>query len=327
MAAEPKTLSFKKKGLHARNPHRGRYDFDVLTKRCPELGAYVVQNAYGNASIDFANPVAVKMLNKAILMQVYGLRHWDIPDNYLCPPIPGRADYIHHMADLLAEANQGEVPVGKSVAVLDVGVGANVIYPIIGHCAYGWRFVGSDIDPVAIGSAQVIAKANPVLKRAVQCRLQTQPEAVFSGIIKPDEYYDFTLCNPPFHASKQQAAAGTRRKLNNLASAKSRTLKSDPPVLNFGGQQTELCCPGGEAAFIQRMVQESTQVAEHCLWFSSLVSKKDNLPVIYAALKKAKASKIKTINMAQGQKVSRIVAWSFLNEVDRLAWAQVRWQS
>ena len=42
------------------------------------------------------------MLNRAILMHHYGVKSWDIPAGYLCPPIPGRADYIHSVADLLA---------------------------------------------------------------------------------------------------------------------------------------------------------------------------------------------------------------------------------
>jgi 23S rRNA (adenine1618-N6)-methyltransferase len=44
-----------------------------------------------------------------LLISYYDIQKWDIP-HYLCPPIPGRADYIHYIADLLAESNNGIIP-------------------------------------------------------------------------------------------------------------------------------------------------------------------------------------------------------------------------
>ena len=120
--------------LHPRNRHQGRYDSPALIKASPELGDFVITNPYGKPSIDFANPAAVKVFNRALLAQYYGIRHWDIPDGYLCPPIPGRADYLHNLADLLASDNDGQIPHGEKVRALDIGVGANCIYPLIGRC-------------------------------------------------------------------------------------------------------------------------------------------------------------------------------------------------
>ena len=67
-------------------------------------------NQFGDESVDFANPAAVKALNRALLRQDYGLDYWDIPAGYLCPPIPGRADYVHYLADLLAADRGGGAP-------------------------------------------------------------------------------------------------------------------------------------------------------------------------------------------------------------------------
>src|SRR5690606_29077932 len=136
--------------LHPRNRHQGRYDFPQLIKACPALEAFVIINPYGNQSIDFANPEAVRVFNRALLAQLYGIHHWDIPPGYLCPPVPGRADYLHGLADLLAEDHDGEIPRGAAIRALDVGCGANCIYPLLGHTDYGWHFVGSDIDPTAV---------------------------------------------------------------------------------------------------------------------------------------------------------------------------------
>jgi len=104
----------KKHTLHIRNKHQSRYDFEQLITTSPDLKAFVSINKFGIETIDFTNPIAVKTLNQALLKQFYKIDNWDIPQNYLCPPIPGRADYIHNIADVLASSNGGVVPKGKT---------------------------------------------------------------------------------------------------------------------------------------------------------------------------------------------------------------------
>lgn len=303
------TPSAEKSGLHPRNRHRARYDFPALIRTEPLLARYVRPNEYGDESIDFADPLAVKALNQALLRQYYGLAHWDIPAGYLCPPIPGRADYLHHVADLLAAGAGGAVPRGPGVAVLDIGTGANCVYPIIGAHEYGWRFVGSEADPIALANARRLVAANPTLTPLVECRLQPNAAAVFRGIIQPGELFDLTICNPPFHASRAEAQAGTQRKLRNLSGGKQVT-----PVLNFGGQTNELICPGGELAFVCKLIAESVDFAKSCRWFTTLVSKSANLPMLRQALDRTHPAEVRVIPMRQGQKQSRILAWTFLPE-------------
>jgi 23S rRNA (adenine1618-N6)-methyltransferase len=172
----------EKTGLHPRNKHRGRYDFEQLIKVSPELARFVKLNAYNDNSIDFANPDAVKALNRALLKQHYDISGWDIPKHYLCPPIPGRADYLHYAADLLASLNSGVIPPGDKVRVLDIGVGANIIYPLIGHREYGWRFVGADIDKIALANAQQVLNMND-LAEVIELRLQPSPASIFKGMV------------------------------------------------------------------------------------------------------------------------------------------------
>ena len=95
-------MKAQKPGLHPRNRHHQRYDLPALCQAHPDLQGYITLNPLGEQTIDFANPQAVKALNKALLAHFYAVKHWDIPDGFLCPPVPGRADYIHHLADLLA---------------------------------------------------------------------------------------------------------------------------------------------------------------------------------------------------------------------------------
>ena len=316
-AVEPR----EKASLHPRNRHQGRYDFPALINSCPELGAFVITNPHGKPSIDFANPEAVRVFNRALLKAQYGIQHWDIPADYLCPPIPGRADYIHVLADLLGDDNAGEIPKGAQIRVLDIGVGANCIYPLIGHSDYRWRFLGSDIDPVALASAKAIVQANG-LNKAISLRQQANRTHILSGLLQDDERFDLTLCNPPFHASRDEATRGSQRKWRALG-------KADPkrklPVLNFGGQNNELWCEGGEIRFVSQLVSESAALGQQVLWFSSLVSKASNLPGIEAALKKAGAVEHRVLEMGQGQKQSRLVAWTFQAPEARAAWRQLRW--
>lgn len=291
--------------LHPRNSHRIGYDFSILVQAHTTLSKYVRPNTYGNDSIDFANPQAVKALNQALLKHYYGVAVWDIPKNYLCPPIPGRADYVHYLADLLADSNLNLAP--EQVRLLDIGTGANLVYPLIAAHAYSWQCVGVDIDSKALRNAQQIIEANG-LQQQISVRLQPKPESIFKGVILPGEQFTLTLCNPPFHASAEEALAGTQRKWRGLG-------KKPPQALNFGGQSNELFCEGGEAAFLTTMISESRQFARQCVWFTTLVSKATNLPLVYRELKKVQAVTVKTVEMAQGQKQSRFVAWTFQPEL------------
>lgn len=297
-----------KSELHPRNKHRARYDFEQLIEANPALAAHVKLNPYGDASIDFSDALAVKALNQALLKQFYGIAIWDIPKQNLCPPIPGRVDYLHYLADLISETHADLAAKPESIRVLDIGVGANVIYPLLGQREYGWQFVGADISAQALKNAQNIVDANG-LGKVIELRLQVLATSIFKGVIAQDEYFALTMCNPPFHASLADAQAGTQRKWRGLG--KQGTHKK-AVTLNFGGQSAELYCAGGEEAFVTAMIAESKQFASQCLWFTTLISKASTLPAVYRALKKVNARSVKTIAMAQGQKQSRMVAWTFL---------------
>ena len=294
--------------LHPRNVHRGRYDFEALVAASPELEAYMQLSPDGEATIDFSNAQAVLALNQALLRHHYKVQHWAIPAGYLCPPIPGRADYIHYLADLLARSHGGEIPRGKKVQVLDVGTGANCIYPIIGSQVYGWKFIASEIDPVSVRAARTIVEVNPCLKSLITVKQQKDPQAIFKGIMPQKGRVDLTLCNPPFHASMAEADLGTQRKVKNLKRGQSSQAAAP---LNFGGQEGELSCEGGELGFTTRMIRESVAYGEQVGWFSSLVSKSANLKPLQYELGDRGAREVEVIEMRQGQKISRLIAWRF----------------
>lgn len=315
-----KNLQMKTR-MHPRNKNRGRYDLVALIKACPDLAHYLKPNMRGEDSVDFTNPTAVRLLNQALLKHYYSINSWEFPDENLTPPIPGRADYIHHMADLLSEKNFGEIPRGDQIICYDIGVGTSCIYPIIGVTEYDWKFIGSDIDPKAIDSARNMIMANPTLIDKIECRLQKNPKDAFYGVIGREDQIDLSICNPPFHASSEEAQKGSRRKVKNL-SGKNET----NPTLNFAGINHELICEGGEYKFIHNMLRESKKYEKNCYWFSTLVSKQSNLKGIYKALKKLEAAQIRTIPLGTGNKSSRIVAWTFLSKEEQTEWRANRWK-
>ncbi|WP_166416400.1 23S rRNA (adenine(1618)-N(6))-methyltransferase RlmF [Cochlodiniinecator piscidefendens] len=298
--------------LHPRNQHSRGYDFEFLVAQTPELGAFTIANPAGQATIDFQDVSAVRMLNQALLKAHYDIDFWDIPVGYLCPPIPGRVDYIHYLADLLADSNNQEIPRGRNIKALDIGTGASLVYPLTGQSEYGWHFTGVDIDAGAIASAKKICEFN---KLEITLRHQKKPENIFRGVIQPNDAFHLTMCNPPFHSSMEQANKGTQRKWANLGKGHSKKL-------NFGGRNAELWCPGGEIKFVARMVEQSVEFADQCLWFTSLVSKKENLEPLSRILKRAKIADYKVVEMAQGQKTSRFIAWTYKKKYQRSLFAK-----
>jgi 23S rRNA (adenine1618-N6)-methyltransferase len=305
----------EKNNLHPRNLHRFGYDFDELVDNFSDLKPFVFTNEFETKTIDFSNSLAVKALNKALLVTNYNILNWDIPTDYLCPPIPGRVDYIHYLADLLADSNNGIIPNGENVQGLDIGIGANCIYPILGNQLYGWSFVGTDIFEEAIENCEKIIQNNPQLIDFISLQLQGDGRFIFKNIILPEDKFAFTICNPPFHSSQEEATKSNIRKINALENTKNKK-----PILNFGGQNAELWCEGGELAFITQMVFESAKYPLQVFWFTTLVSKKENLTSLYKTLNKVSAVEVKTIDMAQGQKTSRFLAWTFLSEKQQKSW-------
>ena len=312
--------SSEKTRLHPRNKNRDRYDLSALTELNSELRQHIRPNKYGGKSINFSNPVAVRELNKSLLNQYYGIKNWEFPDDNLCPPIPGRADYIHHVADLLADNNLSNIPKGDKVNCLDIGMGASCIYPLIGAVEYGWKFIASDIDEKSIKSAQKIINANSLIKDKIEFRLQKNKNLIFKNIINEDEKIDLIICNPPFHSSKEEAQKSTLRKLRNLSDKKLKKTK-----VNFAGVSNEIIFDGGEIKFLENIINESQKYSKNCYWFSTLVSKQTNLKRTYKLIDKTGACFIKNIPMGTGNKSTRIVAWTFLSKYDQAKWREDRW--
>lgn len=298
--------SSQKLSLHPRNKNRDQYDMDALIDAVPELTSHIVSNKRGEKSINFSNPISVKVLNRALLNHYYGITFWEFPDMNLCPPIPGRADYIHYVADILAKDNDGKVPEGDDITCLDIGTGASCIYPSLAVSDYNWNCIGSDINQDSLTAAEQIVENNELLKDKVELRLQSDPNHFFKNIIKSGEQITISICNPPFHSSIEAAERGTKRKIKNLSGKHQKEF-----IKNFSGIENELVYEGGEFEFIKKMMIESKDLENQVQWFSSLVSKESNLKPLKKVLNKLGVVESKTVSIKTGNKASRIIFWSY----------------
>ena len=236
-------------------------------------------------------------MNRGLLFAHYGLSNWDFPDDNLCPPIPGRVDYLHHLNDLLTAAS-----ITGKINVLDIGTGATCIYPLLGASLYNWSFVGTDIDLDSLDTAQDIIDDND-LDSKIKLRQQLDENDILKGIVEADDSFTAAMCNPPFYSSAEEARGANRRKTRNLGTN---------AVRNFAGNNNELWYVGGEKAFLHNYLYQSSLFQSSCIWYTSLVSKKDNLESLQKSSKKLGVKEFKIIPMHQGNKVTRIVAWTFL---------------
>ncbi len=281
--------------MHPNNKHQANYNIPKLVAVNPVLKAYVFTNKHQTQTIDFSNPQAVKALNKALLKAHYNISYWHFSDKNLCPPIPSRADYLHYLNDLFSNKK-------KKRTILDIGTGATCIYPILGNALFNWQFVGTDIDSNSLKNAQLIIDKNR-LNNIIQLRVQKDKTQVLKGIFTSNDFFDAVMCNPPFYKSLDEANNANKRKQQNLnITSKER---------NFSGNNNELWYKGGEKAFLHNYLYESSLFKLQCNWFTSLVSKKENIKRMYSSLKKLNATEIKTITMQHGNKITRIVAWRF----------------
>lgn len=78
---------------------------------------------------------------------------------------------------------------------------------------------------------------------------------ILLDVVKEGERFDFCMCNPPFFETINEAG------LN--------------PKTACGGTPNEMICPGGERAFISRMIEDSVQLQQsvrYCIGYFFLLS-------------------------------------------------------
>lgn len=303
--------------LHPANPYGKPYDFPALVQTHPDLARFLRPHPQGGDTLDYNDAEAVRHLNEALMRHHQGLTKWCVPPGHLCPAIPGRIDYLCHLADLLRRDLHSQP--ARSIRILDIGTGATCVYPLLAATQFGWSGVGTESDIDAHTWAKKQIDAHPRWADTLECRLQPNPEHIFSGVTKPDERFSASICNPPFYPSLEDAQKHVRSG-KEIKKAPKEALKSNSPVRpqsSFGGTGHELWCKGGEIGFVQRMIQESQVRPDLCVWFTTLVARQGNLAPLEKALRKASVHDWCILPLFAGQKQSRVLAWSFLSPEER----------
>jgi 23S rRNA A1618 N6-methylase RlmF len=113
------------------------FDFHKLACLEPELRPYVlILNC--RTVCNFKEQKSLIVLTKAIMKHCFGVQ-WMCPMENLCPRVPARLNY-------LLWVNYQVGPNLKIETVLDVGTGATLIYPLLGHAVFGWKFIATEIS-------------------------------------------------------------------------------------------------------------------------------------------------------------------------------------
>jgi 23S rRNA (adenine1618-N6)-methyltransferase len=283
--------------MHESNPFRNGYDFTILLEVEPGLQSYVYTTKYGSPSLLLKEPEAVLLFNKTLLAYQFRIDFFELPEGYLCPAVPGRLDYLLHVKELLDDK--------PHIHLLDVGCGASGIYQLLAEKVLGWKSKGSDINPISTKYAQINLHKNGL--HSAICVHQQHSENYFSGIIQQQDYFDVTVCNPPFYEQKETSTRLAARKWKQL----NIQPESNEQKTSFGGNDHELWVSKGQTEFIQAMIRESVGYKDQVGWFTCLVSKKSMLNEILPVLKKLTIAEYRVQEMEQGRKQSRFIAWRF----------------
>lgn len=291
--------------MHYRNAFREQnLNFKLVAGRQEDLKPFIERRSESQWRLNFKSWVVTRALNSALLIDAYELGMWDLPRFQLCPPVANRANYIHWLEDLLLQSRpSGVAETGASVRGLDVGVGASCVFPLLGASINGWSFVGVDIVDIALSSAIKNVRNNPRIAGLIEIRDGRMSEVIpsrnlskFNTLlgVKNEEQFSFCMCNPPFFDLIQDA------KLN--------------PGTNFGGTTYEMCHPGGEEAFTQRIFDESLVLRERVHWYTTMCGKKRTLRKILHLLEVARVPTIRTTRFLQGRTTRWGIAWSFSSQ-------------
>lgn len=338
MAGKKRKRGRERATIHPRNKYsENPPDFGLLASIYPTFQPFVFYSRDGRPRIDWKDYNATRELTRVLLLHDHGINWW-IPDGQLCPTVPNRSNYVHWIEDLLSSEiivdNQAD---GGVVRGFDIGTGANCIYPLLGSSLLGWRFVGSDVSDVALEWAEKNVKNNPHISGLIEIRkvenneedglqiedirdsecnihnlddactgtsvscpaelhsgvkMSYQGPPVLVGVVKDEEKFDFCMCNPPFFETMEEAG------LN--------------PKTACGGTSKEMVCPGGEQAFITRIIEDSVKLKQSFRWYTSMVGRKSNLKILISKLRAVGVTIVKTTEFVQGQTCRWGLAWSFV---------------
>lgn len=271
-------------------------DFLTLIKEFPELKKYILKQNEDNEEefqFDWSNNELSLLMDKSILNYYFNIKYYDIPKGFLIPPIPSRINYINLINSIITKLIK-DINI-KNIIGIDIGTGANIIYPILGYSIYKWKFICTEINKEAYNNAKLILQKNN-LENNINIIKQNNKDNIFISILNRENKYIFSMCNPPYYNYENEIKLEDKKRDNEY---------------NFD----EIYYKNGEYGFFQRYFEESICYKNNVFLYTILIGKKINAENIYDKLSSYNDI-IKIYNMQKiltGNNVRYIIYWSFFN--------------
>ncbi|KAJ1304728.1 hypothetical protein OPQ81_005866 [Rhizoctonia solani] len=276
-------------------------DFGKLADAFPPLKPFLFKNATGGYSLNFKDEVANRTLTRALLNRDFGLEVTLLEDR-LCPPVPNRLNYVLWITEVVKVLSPEEPIIG-----LDIGTGSTAIYPLLTCSIHKtWRFIAADIDSRSLAGARANIEQNPGVKDRIYLYPTTQDAPILSPLLPENlsqigiQHVTFSMCNPPFYSDMEE--------VNRSAEGK----EYDPHAVCTGAL-VEMVTPGGEVAFVQRMIDESMGLRETCRWYTSLLGKMSSVTSLVNSIKDHGIDNYAITELVQGTTRRWVIAWSFMD--------------
>lgn len=264
-------------------------DFLILIKEFPELKKYIIKHdeKIEEFSFDWSNNDLSLLMTKSILNYYFNIKYYDIPKGFLIPPVPSRLNYLNLINELIKDIEK------ENIIGVDIGTGANIIYPILGNSIYSWKFICSEINNESYNNAKLILQKNN-LEENINLIKQENKNNIFVSIINQENKYTFSMCNPPYYDYEQEIKIEDKKRDTEY---------------NFD----EVYYEKGELGFFERYFEESICYKKNIFLFTILIGKKSNSEIIYDKINSynniIKLCDIKKI--MTGNNVRYIIYWSF----------------
>ena len=266
-------------------------DFLILIKEFPELKKYIIKHdeKIEEFSFDWSNNDLSLLMTKSILNYYFNIKYYDIPKGFLIPPVPSRLNYLNLINELIKDIEK------ENIIGVDIGTGANIIYPILGNSVCDWKFICSEINNESYNNAKLILQKNN-LEENINLIKQENKNNIFVSIINQENKYTFSMCNPPYYDYEQEIKIEDKKRDTEY---------------NFD----EVYYEKGELGFFERYFEESICYKKNIFLFTILIGKKSNSEIIYDIINSynniIKLCDIKKI--MTGNNVRYIIYWSFYN--------------
>ena len=264
-------------------------DFLILIKEFPELKKFIIKydEKIEEFSFDWSNNDLSLLMTKSILNYYFNIKYYDIPKGFLIPPVPSRLNYLNLINELIKDIKK------ENIIGVDIGTGANIIYPILGNSIYNWKFICSEINNESYNNAKLILQKNN-LEENINLIKQENKNNIFVSIINQENKYTFSMCNPPYYDYEQEIKIEDKKRDTEY---------------NFD----EVYYEKGELGFFERYFEESICYKKNIFLFTILIGKKSNSEIIYDKINSynniIKLCDIKKI--MTGNNVRYIIYWSF----------------